>query len=165
MQIISNGKGEAVAAEKIHILAAGTIVSTDFGLARRLYEEFLGLDCVQCGPERMLIRDRASKIAMERGDPGYFVIDVRKVDSIQHPQHMLNHWGFSVATTAEVDRIRAEAIRQKEYFGLRKVMPITKIHTSYQFYFSDHDQNWWEIECREQGKTNEMVFEQGDATF
>ena len=162
MTTISNGRGETVSPEKIRILAVGTMVSTDFNRARKFYEEFLGLECVRYAADRMLIRDRPSEIAMEKGEPGGFVIDVRKVAFIEHPQRMLNHWGFTVATTEEVDRIRAEAISRKEYYGIGKIRPITRIHGAYGFYFTDYDENWWEVECRLHGKTNEMVFDAGD---
>jgi predicted lactoylglutathione lyase len=110
----------------------------------------------------MLIRDRAAREAMEEGEPSFLVIEVRQVEAIEHPQNVLNHWGFTVGSKEEVDRIHAEAKEAKDRFGLKKVMPITALHGAYGFYLADRDHNWWEVECRVHGMTNEMIFERGD---
>lgn len=99
---------------------------------------------------------------MAAASPDYMVIDVTQVAEIDHPQNVLNHWGLSVATTEEVDRIHAAAMAGQERFGLRKVQKPLSIHGAYGFYFADRDMNWWEIECRLHGKSNPMVFAKGD---
>lgn len=161
MTLVANGRGGHVDPAAIPAIAVGTMVSLDLDESRKFYEEFLGLECVRYAPDRMLIRDLASKQAMEQGSPDYLMIDVRQVDTIEHPQNMLNHWGFGVSSTEEVDRIHAAAKAQKDRYQL-KVRPITRIHNAYGFYMTDRDRNWWEIEFRVHGLTNEMVFEQGD---
>lgn len=145
-------------------MVAGTMVSLDLDRARRLYQDFLGFDCVNYAPGRLLLRDDASKRAMQSGSPNFFVIDVKQVDEITHPQHVMNHWGITVDSQSEVDRLHAEATRLSEEFGL-KVRKITNIHDAYGFYFADGDSNWWEIECRNGNKTNQMIFDAGDQDF
>jgi catechol 2,3-dioxygenase-like lactoylglutathione lyase family enzyme len=162
MKLIPNGRGREIAAASVPQLIAGTMVSTDLVAARRFYEEFLGFDCVRYAEHRMLIRDRESKLAMESGSPEFFVIDVQEVPDIPHPQRWLNHWGLSVATTQEVDRIHERATQLKEDYGLQRVRSITNIHGAYGFYFADRDMNWWEIECRLHGMSNNDVFRKGD---
>jgi hypothetical protein len=67
-----------------------------------------------------------------------------------------------VESIEEVDRIRAIATSEAETYGIKKVHPITKMHGSYQFYFIDGDDNWWEIECRLHGHTHEEILAMGD---
>jgi predicted lactoylglutathione lyase len=162
MVLIANGRGVAVERSSISQLGAGTMVSTDLGAARHFYEDFLGFQCVRYAPDRMLIRDQHSRRAMLAGSSDFLVIDVREVPEITHPQHWLNHWGLTVPTTAEVDRIHEEAKRGQETFGIRHVRKITELHGAYGFYFADRDLNWWEIECRLHGMSNNDVFQRGD---
>jgi catechol 2,3-dioxygenase-like lactoylglutathione lyase family enzyme len=162
MEFISNGRGNPTPADSFSCIAAGTMVTKDLAKARTFYREFLGFDCVRYAPQRMLIRDRASKFAMEHGQPKYMVIEVQEVAEITHPQNFLNHWGLTVASTTEVDRIHHEAETNKAKYRISKVRKITQIHAAYGFYFADEDMNWWEVECRTHGRTNEMVFDEGD---
>lgn len=159
---VPNGRGATTPRDALPCIAAGTMAATDLDESRRFYEEFLGFDCVRYAPDRLLIRDAASRRAMEAGDPGYMVIDVQQVPEIVHSQNMLNHWGLTVDTKDEVDRIHAAARETKDRYGLRKVQKITTIHDAYGFYFADRDMNWWEVEFRMHGRTNDMVFAGGD---
>ena len=162
MEKVHDGRGRVRDASDFPAIAVGTMVSSNLDRARKFYEEFFGFECVRYAPDRMMLRDSVAKRLMEEGRPGAFVIDVREVDAIEHPQCMLNHWGFSVDSWEEVERIRAVALERQEEFGIKKVHPITKMHNSYQFYFSDVDENWWEVECRPEGRTMNSVFEEGD---
>lgn len=158
---VSNGRGGLVPSSSLTHLAAGTMVSRDLAAARRLYEGFFGMECVRYAPDRMLVRDRRAKYLMKQGARDFFVIDVREVEMIGNPQRNLNHWGFSVQSTDEVDRIHAKAKAEMEGWWIRKVRPITKLHGSYGFYLIDNDDNWWEVEYRN-GMTNDGFFSQGD---
>lgn len=151
--------------ESMPRLIAGTIRCLDIARSRYFYEKFLGFDCVQYAPGKMLIRDQYSKLAMSAGSDDYFVIDVAQVDKITHPQTLFNHWGISVASIEEVDRCHAAAKARQAEFGLKKIQKTTSVHGSYQFYFADADSNWWEIECRIHGLNNERYFKQGDVFF
>ena len=158
--LVANGHGATVLKRALTHLAAGTMASTDLKAARKMYEAFFGLECAQYAPGRMMIRDRRAKWMMEHGERDFFVIDVEEVPAIEHPQKNLNHWGFSVGSKEEVDRIHTFARANMEEFRLAKVLPITPIHNAYGFYFYDHDSNWWEIEFRG-GSTNESYFSRG----
>ncbi len=158
---ISDGQGGLVPSSNFTHLAAGTMVSRDLQAARVLYENMLGLEVASNGSDRLLLRDRRAKYLMEHGERDFFVIEVRLVDAIERPQKMLNHWGISVGSKAEVDRLHQIAKAEKEKWWIKAVRPITTLHESYGFYFIDLDNNWWEIEHRGT-QTNDGVFSNGD---
>ncbi|WP_190304699.1 VOC family protein [Pseudomonas chlororaphis] len=143
-------------------LRAGTIVTLDIDRARRFYEDFLGFECVRYAKDRLLIRDQYAKYAMDSGSNDFFVIDVRKVEKILHPQRLLHHWGVDVSSVSEVDRIHIEAKANKERYGLSKVYPVSEVHGSHSFYLTDKDNNWWEIEFRLDDMENEDFFARGN---
>ena len=143
-------------------LLAGTMVSTDLDAARAFYEGFLGLDCVRYAQDGLLVRDQVSKAEMEAGGEDFFAIDVRLVDVVENPQHMLHHWGVDVVSAEEVDRIHALAKARKEELGLKKLLPVSDVHGAHSFYFADRDMNWWEIEYRLDGLDNEAMIHGGD---
>jgi hypothetical protein len=144
-------------------MLAGTMVSTDLDRARYFYEQAFGFECVQHAEDRLLIRDRYAKAAMNHGSDDFFVIDVKQVAEILTPHHMCNHWGFDVDSISEVDRINAAFKERQEEFGLTKIMPITKAHGAYGFYSIDRDQNWWEVQFVEHGYDNTGIFSRGDS--
>lgn len=158
---VSDGRGGLVAPDALSHLAAGTMVTSDLATAKRLYENIFAFECVIYAPGRMLLRDRRAKYLMENGGRDFFVIDVTEVSSIENPQRNLNHWGFSVGSPEEVDRLHALLKAQAEEFGIRKVRPVTQLHGSHGFYLIDVDDNWWEIEYRN-GMTNDAFFSNGD---
>lgn len=158
---IATGRGDLIDPSALSHLAIGTFVTTDFAKMRKFLVEFLGMECVDYAPGRMMARDRRAKFLMEQGDPNFFVLEVVETDEIRHPQALLNHWGFSVASKEEVDRIRDIAVQKSEEFYLKKVFPTTPMHGSYGFYFIDRSENWWEIEYRN-GVTNELWFSRGN---
>jgi catechol 2,3-dioxygenase-like lactoylglutathione lyase family enzyme len=143
-------------------LVAGVIAATDLQAARRFYEDFLGLDCVQPGDDRLLVRDLFGKAAMEAGHDDFFVLDVRRATKVENPQRMLHHWGLDVSSTEAVDRMHAEAQSQRAEHALGRITPISQLHGAHSFYFADSDSNWWEIEYRLDGSSNEDFFRRGD---
>ena len=158
---VSNGRGAAVARSSLSHLAIGKMVTTDLAAARSVYEQFFAFECVQYAPGRLLMRDRRARWQMENGEQDFFVIDVHEVTEISNPQANLNHWGFTVSSQEEVVRIREIALTNATRFRLAKVLPITKIHNAYGFYFYDLDSNWWEVEYRGD-RTNNRYFSRGD---
>lgn len=98
---------------------------------------------------------------MESGARDFFLLDVREVDDIPRPQTMLNHWGFSLPSEAEVERVRQTAVDRADELGFAKVHPAINIHGSYSSYMFDEDDNWWEVEYR-RGLTNDLLFSRGD---
>ena len=162
MTLISNGRGGWRDAEQTPVIIAGTMVTSDLARARRFYEYYLRFDCVQHEPGKLLVRDKRAADLMRRGERGGFVIEVEEVAEIKNRQKMNHHWGFDVESIEEVDRMRKVALDDGKKYGIKRVIPITKTHGSYQFFFSDMDDNWWEIEYRMHGRSNEMVIEGGD---
>lgn len=158
---VGNGRGGLVPARSLAHLAMGTMVTRDLARARRRYESFFGLECVVHAPGRMICRDRRARHLMQTDARDFFLLDVRQVADIANPQAMSNHWGFSVASEAEVDRIQQEAERRADELGFAKVHPAMKIHGSYSSYMFDEDGNWWEVEYR-RGITNDFLFSRGD---
>lgn len=162
MALVADGRGNMRDSDQFAAIMAGTMVSTDLDRARRFLEGFMGFECVRHAPGKMLVRDKKAAELMKRGQRGGFVIEVEEVDEVTHPQKMHHHWGFDAESIEEVDRIREIALSDPEKYGIKKVNPITKMHGSYQFYFIDMDDNWWEIEFRMHGRSNEMVLAGGD---
>lgn len=160
-QDVSNGQGGLVKGSSLTHLVAGTMVSRDLDAAQKFYEDFLGLETVRIADDRMLLRDRRAKYMMENGERDFFVIEVHQVKNVEKPQKMLNHWGISVGSREEVDRIHAIAKADKDHWYIRKMRPVVELHESYGFFIIDQDDNWWEIEHRG-GMTNDTVFAKGD---
>lgn len=144
-------------------MLSGTLVSTDLDRARHFYEEAFGFECVRHCDDRLLIRDRYAKAAMDNGSDDFVVLDVRQVSEIVTPHHICNHWGFDVDSSDEVDRINEAFKERKEELGLIKIMPITKAHGAYGFYSIDADQNWWEVQYVVHGYDNAGIFSRGDS--
>lgn len=159
--MVADGRGNLVKRSNLAHLAMGTMVSRDLDKAKMRYEKFFGLECVKYAPKRMMCRDRRAKFLMNENERDFFVLDVHEVADIRTPQAMTNHWGFSVAEAAEVDRIRQYAVEHADELGFDTIHPALKIHGSYSFYMFDEDHNWWEVECR-LGATNDMFFSRGD---
>jgi len=124
-------------------LCRGTLVTRNLAVTRHFLEGLLGMECAMLGPKRLLARHRR-----DRGSERYWILEIREVDTVEHPQTLINHWGFMVASNDEVDRAHALAAAKKDEFGLKRVHPPKGNHGSYSFYFEDCDSNWWEIECR-----------------
>lgn len=143
-------------------LVAGTMVTTGIPAARHFYEKFLGFECVQYTPDRLLLRDRYSKAAMEAGREDFFIIDVQEVPEIANPQRLLHHWGLDVASAEEVDRIHTAAVARQQEFGLNKILSVSQRHGAHSFYFADRDMNWWEVEYRLDKSDNNDFFARGD---
>ncbi len=159
-RMLASGKGGLVEAGTLAHLAMGTFVSRDIEAARHRLEAFFGLECVMDGPNRLYARDRRAKYLMDKGERDFFVLEVNRIDEIDHPQALVNHWGFTVRNEQEVDRIRTFAEEHAGEFGLKRVFPATNMHGSYGFFVIDDDDNWFELEFRK-GDTNDLMFSRG----
>ena len=113
----------------------GTLHSQDIAKTRRFYEEILGIECIQTSPISLMARMGTEHV--------YAVVEVP--DENKAPMNMLNHNGFEVNTTDEVDKAHEQIKSIKEEWGLKRVMPIQKQHGDHTFYFMDFDGNWWEV--------------------
>lgn len=158
---MSDGAVRQLPILKPSILSRGTLVTSDLKRARALYEEFLGLECVEVEPGRMLARDRDPNVLRQRGGGVYWVMDIREATG-GPASSLLKHWGIDVGSSEEVDRVHAFATEHKDRLGLKAVRKPRLQHGTYSFYVEDLDNNWWEVESRPGGESNDEVFDRGD---
>lgn len=161
LAMVASGRGTLIDPACLSHLVAGRFVTTDLSRTRQCLEQFFGMECATYASGRMLARDRRAKFLMSTESARFFVFDIEQVTEIAWPQAMTNHWGFSVGSEQEVDRIQSIAVTRAEEFGFRKVNRASNLHGSYGFYFYDVDNNWWEVEYRK-GVTNDLMFSRGD---
>ncbi len=136
---------------KSTMLSHGTLECRDLAASRRFYEEFLGLETVFHGTRTMLIR---------KG--GYWgVVCVGRGDKVR-PMGPLNHWGVDVASRADVDAARQDALKYQDAYGIREVPQARDQHGVYSFYLQDRDGNWWEIQSLPEAGHFDRLFERGD---
>tara|TARA_B100000315_G_scaffold223256_1_gene227888 strand:- start:12678 stop:13160 length:483 start_codon:yes stop_codon:yes gene_type:complete len=129
-------------------IAGGTFVTTNLQRTRKLLEDFAGLECTLAGDGKLLVRDQGPNGDKHSKGAVYWAFEVSEVPEIKHPQHVLNHWGFDLATPEEVDAANAAALEMAEEYGIAKVQKSRDIHGVYAFYFQDFDENWWEFQYR-----------------
>ena len=129
-------------------IAGGTFVTTDLQRTRKLLEDFAGLECASAADGKLLVRDQGPDGARHPKGDIYWAFEVSQVAEIKHPQHVLNHWGFDLATPEEVDAANAAALAMADEYGIAKVQKSRDIHGVYAFYFQDFDENWWEFQYR-----------------
>jgi len=122
-----------MSALKLKFLSHGTLESRDLEKTRRFYEECLGLDTIRTSPRSLMIR--------LGGDNTIAVVENPRKGSMG----LLNHNGLDVASRAEVDDCYRILEEGKERWGLKKITKPADQHGTYSFYFSDLDDNWWEI--------------------
>jgi catechol 2,3-dioxygenase-like lactoylglutathione lyase family enzyme len=149
---------------KPKIVSRGTIVSHDLERARRFYEEFLGLECVEYAPGAMLVRDHDPLGLRQRAGKPYWVMDVRERKG-EWNTNLFKHWGIDVTSNEQVDRVQAYAVANKERLRLKTVRKPRLQHGTYSFYLEDEDGNWWEVECRPPGEDNDTIFAGGGMPF
>ncbi len=118
---------------KLQFLSHGTLESRDLEKTRRFYEEFLGLQVVQTSKISLMIR--------LGGEHTYAVVHNPR----KEPMPRRSHNGLDVASREEVDRCYEIIMAEKEQWGIGKVTSRGDRHGTYSFYFSDLDDNWWEI--------------------
>ena len=135
---------------KTRFISHGTLGSTDLERSRKFYEEFLGLECVRHAKPAMVVRCGLK-----------FHIVAVEVGAAVHPQNVLNHWGMDVGSKEEVDKAHANALKYKDKYKIRQVLPVVMQHGVYSFYMEDLDHNWWEIQ-HYPGFQNEDLFDFGD---
>ena len=124
---------------KIKFLSHGTLESRDLEKSRRFYSEFLGLEVVRTSKISLMIRLGS--------DHSYAVVQNPSKEAMP----MLNHNGLDVGTREEVDQAYQTVLAAKEKWGIKKVTRPADQHGTYCFYFTDLDDNWWEILCNPEG--------------
>ena len=125
---------------KLKFLSHGTLESKDLERSRRFYTEFLGLDCVQTSKVSLMIR---------LGNTNTIAVVYTPRPKGEMP--MLNHNGLDVLTREEVDQCYALVAAQKDKWGIKKLTKPVDQHGTRSFYFTDPDENWWEILCNPEG--------------
>lgn len=124
------------------LLSGGTMVARDLDRSRRFYEEFCGLETVRHRHDGLLIRD-----GTHRTGGAYWYLEVVQRDTVERPQHVLNHWGIDLEDEAAVDRCHELALQYQAEYGIKKVQQVRHQHGAYSFYLCDLDDNWWEFEA------------------
>jgi catechol-2,3-dioxygenase len=118
---------------KLKFLSHGTLEARDLEKSRRFYTEFLGIEVVQTSKISLMIR--------LGGDHTYAVVHNPRKEKM--PRR--NHNGLDVGTREEVDQCYRLVLAEKDKWGIAKVVRPSDRHGTYSFYFSDLDENWWEI--------------------
>src|ERR1700722_10343366 len=88
---------------KTQSIVCGTLVTTDIKRARRMYEEVIGMDCVEPRPGVLLVREKGHRPGEPKHGQAYWVLEVLETPDVSIGQEMLNHWGFEAASQAAVD--------------------------------------------------------------
>ena len=135
---------------KPYVMSHGTMEVYSLKESRRFYEEFLGLECVRHARPAIVVRCGLK-----------FHIVAVEVGQNVHPVNVLNHWGIDVASKEEVDKAHEAALKYKDEYHIRQVLPVVMQHGVYSFYLEDLDHNWWEIQYYP-GFQNEDLFDFGD---
>lgn len=133
---------------KAQSIPCGTLVTTDIKRARRMYEEVMGMDCVEPEKGVLLVREKGHKAGEAKHGQPYWVLEVRETPDIAIGQEMLNHWGFEAPSQAAVDEAFAKISANKAEYGITRVQKPFFRNGSYAIYFTDKDTNWWEVEYR-----------------
>ncbi len=124
---------------KLKFLSHGTLESKDLEKTREFYRDFLGLQVVQTSKISLMIR--------LGGEHTYAVVH----NARKEPMPRRNHNGLDVETRADVDSCYQVVQAEKEKWGIGKCTKPADHHGTYSFYFSDLDDNWWEILCNPDG--------------
>jgi catechol 2,3-dioxygenase-like lactoylglutathione lyase family enzyme len=133
---------------KTQSIPCGTLVTTDIKRARRMYEEVMGMECVEPQKGVMLVRENGHRKGEANQSEPYWVLEVHEVSEVAVGQEMLNHWGFECPSQAAVDEAYQRISENKEKYGIKKVQKPYFRNGSYAIYFEDKDTNWWEVEYR-----------------
>ena len=136
---------------KLDFISHGTLEARNIEFTRKFYEEFMGFDVV-----------RVNNIAIwfRLGGPqAYAVVQVPEAKKV--PMGFLNHNGVDVATEEKVDECHRLVVRDAEKWKLHKISQPTVQHGAYSFYFSDCDDNIWEVVANPPGGYSWM-FDRGD---
>ena len=139
-----------MSALKLKFLSHGTLESRELEKTRQFYEECLGLQTIRTSPRSLMIR--------LGGENTIAVVENPRKGAMG----LLNHNGLDVATREEVDDCHRILDEGKERWGLKKITKPADQHGTYSFYFSDLDDNWWEILANPQGGYSWMFSEGRD---
>jgi catechol-2,3-dioxygenase len=117
----------------LRFLSHGTLESRNLEQSRAFYEDCLGLEVVRTSPVSLMIR--------LGGNNTLAVVQCKK----KHVMPLLNHNGLDVERREDVDDCHRVLKAGKEKWGIGRITTPSDQHGTYSFYFSDLDDNWWEI--------------------
>jgi len=123
----------------LQFLSHGTLEARNLDKSRQFYEQCLGIETIRTSPISLMIRLGGSNTIA--------VVQSKN----KQPMGLLNHNGLDVATREEVDECYRVLNEGKEKWGIGKITKPVDQHGTYSFYFSDLDENWWEILTNPQG--------------
>jgi catechol 2,3-dioxygenase-like lactoylglutathione lyase family enzyme len=135
---------------KPYVMSHGTLECRSLKDSRRFYEEFLGLECARHAIPAMVIRCGLK----------FHIVCVEVGDNV-HPLNVLNHWGIDVESREKVDEAHQNAVKFKDTYKIRQVLPPVAQHGVYSFYLEDLDHNWWEVQ-HIPGFQHDDMFDFGD---
>ncbi|HTP84074.1 MAG TPA: VOC family protein [Alphaproteobacteria bacterium] len=135
---------------KLQFLSHGTLESRDLDKTRKFYEEFLGLEVVQTSKISLMIR--------LGGEHSYAVVHNPR----KEPMPRRAHNGLDVAKREDVDRAYEIVKAEQAQWGIGKCTRPADHHGTYSFYFSDLDDNWWEILANPEGGYGWMFGQGGE---
>lgn len=132
----------------IRFLSHGTLEARDLEKTRAFYQECLGIETIRTSPISLMIR--------LGGNNTIAVVQSPKKEAMA----LLNHNGLDVSSRAEVDECHRILMGVKDKWGIKQITKPADQHGTYSFYFSDLDDNWWEILTNPDGGYSWM-FSQG----
>src|SRR5918994_475250 len=125
------------------------------------FPDMTGVQVYACGAPIVVESARHAKPAIAvRCGLKFHIIAVEVGDALK-PVNLLNHWGVDVGSKDDVDAAHANALKHKDKYKIRQVLPVVMQHGVYSFYMEDLDHNWWEIQYYP-GLQNEDLFDFGD---
>ena len=123
---------------ELDFLSHGTVLMDDLDIARRFYEEFLGLEAVKTSQLSLAIRLNS--------DTSVACVALRK--KVRQPgREYLRYYniGLSVGDAADVARSRELALEHKAGYEMRDIGDIEEEHGRVSFLIEDRDGNFWQI--------------------
>lgn len=138
---------------KPHLLSHGTTEVRDLKKARRFFEEFLGLDCVQIAPNAIIVY-----LGLK-----FHIVCLQTGDRLTKRLNVLNHWGLEVSTPEEVLEAHKKAHELKDVYGILSITTPETVGGRNSFYIEDQDHNFWEIQFYD-GVLHDDFTDFGDVT-
>lgn len=122
----------------LNFLSHGTVLMDDLDVARRFYEEFLGLEVVKTSKISLAIRLNS--------DTSVACVALSKI--VRRPgREYLRFYniGLTVGDAADVARARELALQHKESYEMRAVGDMVEEQGRVSFLIEDRDGNFWQI--------------------
>lgn len=136
---------------KLEFISHGTLEAKNIEFTRKFYEEFMGFEVIRVNNVAIWIRLNGQHV--------YAVLQLPEKKKV--PMGFFNHNGVDVPTEDKVDECHLLVVRDAEKWQMHNISKPTVQHGAYSFYFTDCDDNIWEIGANPPGGYSWM-FERGD---